>query len=381
MRFFAQSFINETTMKKAIIVLASLCVGASAFAQSNVYFTNEITAESLVKIFQTLGVEPTGNVALKISTGESAQSNYLRPEFIKDLVDLTDATIVECNTAYGGNRSTTASHLQAIAERGFDQIAEVDIMDAEGTINIPVTETKWLQHDIVGSHLANYDFMINLAHFKGHAMGGFGGVLKNQSIGVAAKSGKCYIHTAGQSTTNWWGNNNQDSFLESMATAAQAVHNYFKQEGKDIVYINVMNNLSVDCDCDGHPAAPQMNDIGILASTDPVALDKACLDLIFNYESTPGDNAVPLQNRITQKHGTHTVEYAEQLGLGTQAYNLIDINATGVQEIDPQNPAPESLRYNVFSIDGKKVLNNASSLESLPAGIYIINGQKRVITK
>lgn len=368
-------------MKKTLVMIAMVALGLSASAQSNVYFTNEITPESLVKIYQALGVNATGNVALKISTGESAQSNYLRPEFIVDLVNLTNATIVECNTAYGGNRSTTASHLQAIAERGFNEIANVDIMDAEGETNIPVTDTKWLQHDIVGSHLTNYDFMINLAHFKGHAMGGFGGVLKNQSIGVASKSGKCYIHSAGTSTTNPWGNNDQDSFLESMAAAAQAVHNYFKQEGKDIVYINVMNNLSVDCDCDGHPAAPQMNDIGILASTDPVALDKACLDLIFNYESTPGDNAVPLQNRITQRHGTHTVEYAEEIGLGTQAYNLIDINTTGLQEFDPQNPAPESLRYNVFSIDGKKVLNNATSLESLPAGIYIVNGKKQVITK
>ena len=346
-------------MKKTLVMIAMVALGLSASAQSNVYFTNEITSESLVKIYQALGVNATGNVALKISTGESAQSNYLRPEFIVDLVNLTNA----------------------IAERGFNEIANVDIMDAEGETNIPVTDTKWLQHDIVGSHLTNYDFMINLAHFKGHAMGGFGGVLKNQSIGVASKSGKCYIHSAGTSTTNPWGNNNQDSFLESMAAAAQAVHNYFKQEGKDIVYINVMNNLSVDCDCDGHPAAPQMNDIGILASTDPVALDKACLDLIFNYESTPGDNAVPLQNRITQRHGTHTVEYAEEIGLGTQAYNLIDINTTGLQEFDPQHPAPESLRYNVFSIDGKKVLNNATSLESLPAGIYIINGKKQVITK
>ena len=369
------------TMKRTLVIIAMVALGLSASAQSNVYFTNEITPESLVKIYQALGVNATGNVALKISTGESAQSNYLRPEFIVDLVNLTNATIVECNTAYGGNRSTTASHLQAIAERGFNEIANVDIMDAEGETNIPVTDTKWLQHDIVGSHLTNYDFMINLAHFKGHAMGGCGGVLKNLSIGVASKSGKCYIHSAGTSTTNPWGNNNQDSFLESMAAAAQAVHNYFKHEGKDIVYINVMNNLSVDCDCDGHPAVPQMNDIGILASTDPVALDKACLDLIFNYESTPGDNAVPLQNRITQRHGTHTVEYAEEIGLGTQAYNLIDINTTGLQEFDPQHPAPESLRYNVFSIDGKKVLNNATSLESLPAGIYIINGKKQVITK
>lgn len=177
--YICSKYQNIGSMKKTLVMIAMVALGLSASAQSNVYFTNEITPESLVKIYQALGVNATGNVALKISTGESAQSNYLRPEFIVDLVNLTNATIVECNTAYGGNRSTTASHLQAIAERGFNEIANVDIMDAEGETNIPVTDTKWLQHDIVGSHLTNYDFMINLAHFKGHAMGGFGGVLKN----------------------------------------------------------------------------------------------------------------------------------------------------------------------------------------------------------
>ena len=371
-------------MKKALTLFAAFALGFTAFAQSNVYFTNEITPESLVKIYQALGVEPTGRVALKISTGESSQSNYLRPEFIVDLVNLTNATIVECNTAYTGSRSNTASHLQVIAQRGFTEIAEVDIMDAEGEMEIPMQDKTHLDVDVVGSHLANYDFMINLAHFKGHAMGGFGGVLKNQSIGVASRRGKALIHSVGENEIpeQWfYYTSDQDGFLECMAGAAQAVHNYFKQSGKDIVYINVMNNLSVDCDCDGHPAAPQMNDIGILASTDPVALDKACLDLIFNYSSTPGDNAQPLINRINQRHGIHTVEYAEQIGLGTQEYNLIDINTTGLEEFDSQNPSPESLRYNVFSIDGKKVLSNATSLESLPAGVYIINGQKRVISK
>lgn len=384
-------------MKKTLSLLIVLCLVLGVFAAGTacadepekakdaekpvVYFTDDISPEGLVAIYEALNWKPVGPVAVKLSTGEPPNSNYLRPELIADLVHLADGTIVECNTAYKGSRFSTSDHQRAIEQRGYNDIAEVDIMDAEGEMRLPVRDTTYMKYNIVGDHLANYDFMINLAHFKGHQMAGFGGVLKNQSIGVASKSGKCYIHSAGTSTTNPWGNNNQDSFLESMAAAAQAVHNYFKQEGKDIVYINVMNNLSVDCDCDGHPAAPQMNDIGILASTDPVALDKACLDLIFNYESTPGDNAVPLQNRITQRHGTHTVEYAEEIGLGTQAYNLIDINTTGLQEFDPQHPAPESLRYNVFSIDGKKVLNNATSLESLPAGIYIINGKKQVITK
>ncbi|MBR6083118.1 MAG: DUF362 domain-containing protein, partial [Salinivirgaceae bacterium] len=244
---------------------------------------------------------------------------------IKDLVQSVGGTLVECNTAYGGNRSTTADHRKAIEERGYAQIATVDIMDEEGTMKLPVTDTKHIEYDIVGSHLANYDFMINLAHFKGHAMGGFGGVLKNQSIGVASHSGKLYIHSAGASTTRWRVAE-QDAFLESMAAAAQAVHNYFKQEGRNIVYINVMNNLSVDCDCDGSPARPEMNDIGILASTDPVALDKACLDLVFNYQSTSGDDATALQKRINRQHGTYIVDYAEQLGLGTMKYTVVDLD-------------------------------------------------------
>lgn len=291
---------------------------------ATVYFTNDISAEGLVKIYQALGVPAHGHVAVKISTGESSQSNYLRPELIGNLVQLVGANIVECNTAYGGSRSTTSRHRQAIAERGFNDIATVDIMDEEGTINLPVVDSSHIRYDIVGSHLANYDFMINLAHFKGHAMGGFGGVLKNQSIGVASSSGKLYIHSAGRSTTQWI-SNDQDGFLESMAAAAQAVHNYFKQEGRDIIYINVMNNLSVDCDCDGNPAAPRMTDIGILASTDPVALDQACLDLVFNHENTSSDNAQPLINRINKLHGTHTVEYAEQLGLGTRKYVIVNV--------------------------------------------------------
>ena len=367
-------------MKKPTTLLMILCFCVVSFAQSNVFFTSEITAESLVNIFQVLGVEPTGSVAIKISTGESAKTNYLRPEFLVKLVNHTGGSIVECNTAYGGMRDATAGHLQIIAQRGFNDIAKVDIMDSEGEMEIPVADTTWIKHDIVGSHLANYDFMINLAHFKGHAHGGYGGVLKNQSIGVAARSGKCYIHTAGESTTTIYGSNDQDSFLESMAAAAQAVHNYFKQEGKDIVYINVMNNLSVDCDCNPLPAAPEIADIGILASTDPVALDKACLDLIFNYNPTPGNDPQPLIDRITSMHGTHTVEYAAEIGLGTLEYNLISID-DGLDEIDPQNPDPEMMRYNVFSIDGKKLLHNARSLESLPSGVYIINGKKQAIVR
>lgn len=312
-------------MKKLALFVVAVALSLTGFAQSKVYMTKEITPESLVKIYESLGVEAKGRVAVKISTGESQQSNHLRPDFIKDLVHTVNGTLVECNTAYGGNRGKTADHRKAIAERGFDKIAKVDIMDEEGDMEIPVQDTKTIKSDIVGTHLANYDFMINLAHFKGHAMGGFGGVLKNQSIGVASSTGKIYIHSGGHSKTSW-GGGTQDEFLEAMAAAAQAVHNYFKQEGKDIIYINVMNNMSVDCDCDGHPAAPRVKDMGILASTDPVALDQACLDLIFNHESTQGDDAKPLQDRIKRQHGTHTVDYAAQIGLGSQKYELISID-------------------------------------------------------
>ena len=313
----------------AVLVLLGCQPKEEVFAQqpqgSVVYMTKEITPEALINIYKALGVPAEGRVAVKISTGESAKSNYLRPELIKDLVQMVNGTIVECNTAYGGNRSTTANHRKAIEERGFNQIAAVDIMDEDDTMHLPVTDTKHLKYNIVGSHLANYDFMINLAHFKGHAMGGFGGVLKNQSIGVASSSGKIYIHTGGKSQSNWT-SVEQDDFLESMAASAQSVHNYFKQPGKNIIYINVMNNMSVDCDCDGNPSAPCLRDIGILASTDPVALDQACLDLVFNHTNSNGDDAKPLVDRINKKHGTHTVEYAEQLGLGTRKYKLIRID-------------------------------------------------------
>ncbi len=362
-------------MKKSFLLTIIALLSTPAFAQerATVYFTRDISPESLVRIYKTLGVTPSGRVALKISTGESERSNQLRPVFIEPLVKETGATIVECNTAYGGNRSTTADHLRAIAERGYDKIAAVDIMDAEDTIHIPTQDTKHIAYDIVGSHLANYDFMINLAHFKGHAMGGFGGVLKNASIGVASRSGKSYIHTAGHSTTSPWGGE-QDPFLESMAAAAQAVHNYF---GGKVLYIDVMNNLSVDCDCNGNPAQPRMSDIGILASTDPIALDKACLDLVMGHDNTTGDTSVPLQERIASRHGTWTVEYGEQIGLGTQAYDLIDIgSAAGVGTAAKGKGRP---LFNVFGLDGKLVRSQAASLDGLAPGVYIVNGKKQSV--
>lgn len=315
-------------MKKFFLFSILAIIAVFGFAQSKVYMTKNIDAEALVKIYKALGRPATGNVAIKISTGEAGNTHYLKPELIKDLVDETKGTIVECNTAYGGARSTTEQHLKVIADHGFDKIAKVDIMDADGDMRLPVKDTKHLKYNLVGSHLKNYDFMINLAHFKGHAMGGFGGVLKNQSIGVASANGKAYIHTAGkaQSPNELWRNlPAQDYFLESMAAAAQSVHDYFGN-GEKIVYINVMNNMSVDCDCDGHPAAPKLKDMGILASTDPVALDQACLDLVFNHEATPGDDNKPLIERINRQHGTHTVDYAAQIGLGSQQYELINID-------------------------------------------------------
>lgn len=321
-------------MIRKILTIALVCLtmqigmAQTAAEQSTVYFTSEITPESLLAIFKKLGVEPQGNVAVKISTGESAKSNHLRPELIGKLVKDVKGTIVECNTAYGGNRSNTADHRRAIEERGYGKIAAVDIMDEEGSMELPMEDTTYFATNLVGKNLSNYDFMINLAHFKGHAMGGFGGVLKNQSIGMASADGKARIHTAGKVSDPallWSNLPEQDQFLESMAGAAQTVHNYFKGK-KGIVYINVMNNMSVDCDCNGNPDAPEMKDMGILASLDPVALDQACLDLVFNHKSTTGDDSAALRERISSRHGTHTVDYAAKIGLGSQNYKIVDID-------------------------------------------------------
>lgn len=312
-------------MKKLLTLAVLVMAAAGAMAQSKVYFTKEITPEALVRIYKALGVKATGRVAVKISTGEAGGHNYLKPTLIRNLVDEVGGTIVECNTAYPGKRNTTEAHWQTIHDHGFDSIFAVDLMDEEGNLRIPVQDKKHIKYDIVGSHLPYYDFMINLAHFKGHAMGGFGGVLKNASIGVASSDGKAYIHTAGKvqsQETAWQNLPEQDAFLESMAAAAQAVHNWF---GGKIIYINVMNNLSVDCDCDSHPADPKMKDVGILASTDPVALDKACLDIVFNHKATEGDDNKPLIERINRQHGTYIVDYAAKIGLGSMKYQIIEI--------------------------------------------------------
>ena len=296
-------------------------------AQSKVYMTEEISPEALVRIYKALGVTAHGRVAVKISSGEMGGNNYLKPTLIRSLVDEVDGTLVECCTAYGGSRQDKGKHWETIHAHGFDSIAAVDMMDEYGQMRIPVKDKKHLKYDIVGDHLAHYDFMVNLAHFKGHAMGGFGGVLKNQSIGVASTAGKAYIHSAGftdDPVKAWKNLPKQDDFLESMAAAAQGVHEYFGH-GKDIIYINVMNNMSVDCDCDSHPAAPKLKDMGILASTDPVALDQACLDLVFNHKARPGDDEKPLIERINRQHGTYITDYAEKIGLGSKKYKLIKV--------------------------------------------------------
>ena len=314
-------------MKKIAILIMSLAMTATATAQSRVYFTRDINPEALVKIYKALGVEAKGRVAVKISTGEGGNKHYLKPELIGQLVDEVNGTIVECCTAYGGTRQDPKEHWKTIEEHGFSQRFAVDLMDEFGEIRIPVKDRKHLRYDIVGEHLANYDFMINLAHFKGHAMGGFGGVLKNASIGVASTGGKAYIHSVGITTDPvdcWNHTEDQDGFLESMAAAAQAVHNYFG-EGR-ILYIDVMNNLSVDCDCDGTPEAPRMKDVGILASTDPVALDKACTDLVFNHKASEDDDQQPLIERINRQHGLHILDYAASIGLGSLKYELVNLD-------------------------------------------------------
>ncbi|MCC6453627.1 MAG: DUF362 domain-containing protein [Caldilineaceae bacterium] len=282
-----------------------------------VYMTTEITSEALMAIYAALGRPATGHVAFKISTGERGGNYYLSPDLIKDLVQSVDGTIVECNTAYGGSRADTESHRQVAQEHGFTAIADVDIMDAEGAISLPVANGKHLTEDVVGANFGNYDFVVVLSHFKGHAMAGFGGAIKNMSIGIASSMGKSLIHSAGTATTGFGMGTPQDDFLESMAEAAKAVADY---EGDHILYINVMNHLSVDCDCDSHPATPTMADIGILASLDPVALDKACVDLVY-----AAPDGADLIERMESRNGIHALDHAAEIGLGSQTYELTAI--------------------------------------------------------
>ena len=318
-------------MLRNIIIASLLTVAQTAAAQSRVFYVKEISPQSLLRLYKAVGRKAEGRVAVKISTGEAGGHHYLQPQLIAPLIDEVNGTIVECNTAYPGSRNTSEAHWQTIHRHGFDSIAAVDIMDEQGDIRIPVRDKRHIKYNIVGSHLPHYDFMINLAHFKGHAMGGFGGVMKNASIGVASTNGKAYIHSAGKTADpklTWTpeyiaAGPTQDLFLESMAAAAQAVHNYF---GGKVIYINVMNNMSVDCDCNGHPAKPELQDMGIVASLDPVAVDQACLDMVFNYQGKPGDDNKPLIERINRQHGTYITDYAEQMGFGSKTYELISID-------------------------------------------------------
>ena len=282
-----------------------------------VYMTRAVTPEGLMAVYQALQWEPQGRVAVKLSTGEPPASNYLRPELIAGLVQSLDGTIVECNTAYGGSRAETAMHYQVAEDHGFTATADFQILDEDGSMTLPVQGGTRLSENYVGAAFEDYDSYLVLSHFKGHSMAGYGGAIKNISIGLGSSEGKAWIHSAGSSLTNPWGGD-QDAFLESMAEAGKSVSDYL---GDQIVYINVMNRLSVDCDCDGNPAEPDMHDIGILASTDPVALDQACIDLVYGAE-----DGQSLVNRIESRNGLHTLEHAQQIGLGSRSYELVSID-------------------------------------------------------
>ncbi len=294
----------------------------SSIATPDVFFTKELTPDGLMAAYEKLNRKAKGKVAVKISTGEPGGHNFLSADLIKTLVQSVNGTIVECNTAYPGKRASTAMNMQAAKDHGYTAIAPVDIMDEDGDIALPVPNGKNIQEDYVGSHFKNYDFFIILSHFKGHAMGGFGGAIKNSSIGIASGSGKMWIHTAGKTKSlNDFAmafQTEQDLFLESMAEANAAVANSL---GDNILYINVMNKLSVDCDCSNNPADPTMADIGILASLDPVALDQACVDLV--YKAHDGHDLI---ERMESRHGIHTIEHGAAIGLGSRTYNLVDID-------------------------------------------------------
>ena len=291
--------------------------------KSKVYFTKEITPESVVKMYETLGVKLEGKVAVKLHSGEEGNQNYLRPEFVKKIVEYVDGTVVECNTAYEGSRNSTEKHKKLLEDHGWSKYFDVDLMDAEGPDKVLKIENgKILKENFVGKNIDRYDSMLVLSHFKGHPMGGYGGALKQLSIGCASSEGKAWIHSAGRSKDQFkiWGDlPEQDKFLEAMADAASSVHNLFKGR---IVYINIMKNLSVDCDCCSVAENPCMADIGILASTDPIAIDQACIDLVYNSKDSGRDHFV---ERVERQNGIHTIEAAAELGFGTREYELINI--------------------------------------------------------
>ncbi len=292
---------------------------------SKVYFTKEITPESLIKIYEALGVELKGKVGVKVSTGEDGAKGYLKADLISPFVKKVNGTILECNTAYPGARTNYEDHIKVVEKHGFTSFAEVDIMDKDGEIKIPVKKGKHLKYDLIGKNFANYDSIVNLAHGKGHMMGGFGANLKNQSIGIASRNGKAYIHSCGQTENAdecWSAKYEQIEFIESMAEAATAVSDYIKDNNKQIIYITVMNALSVDCDCDCNQGDPVMNDLGIIASLDPVANDQAFIDMVW---ASKDEGAHLLRERIDSRLGREILPYAESLGLGSTKYDLIEI--------------------------------------------------------
>lgn len=291
--------------------------------KAKVYFIRDITPENIIKAYEAVGKKLTGKVAVKMHSGEQGNQNYLRPEFVKDVINYVNGTVVECNTAYEGARNSTEKHKKLIEEHEWNKYFPFDLLDEEGPdMELDIPNGKILKKNYVGKDLANYDSLFVLSHFKGHAMGGFGGALKQLSIGCASSAGKTLIHTAGVTNdqTKLFSNlPEQDKFLEAMADAAASVVDYFKGNA---VFVNVMKNISVDCDCDGNASAPCMKDVGILASADPVAVDQACLDLVYNSTDPGKDKLIA---RIESLHGVHTVEAAADLGVGTREYELIEL--------------------------------------------------------
>lgn len=291
--------------------------------KAKVYFTKEITPESVIKMYETLGLKLQGKVAVKLHSGEQGNQNYLKPEFVQKIVEYVNGTVVECNTAYNGERNTTEKHKKLLDEHGWTKYFNVDLLDAEGPDKeLDVQNGKVLTKNYLGKNIVNYDSMLVLSHFKGHPMGGYGGALKQLSIGCASSEGKSWIHSAGKSKNQYeiWDNlPEQDKFLEAMADAASSVHNLFKDK---IIYINIMCNLSVDCDCCAVAEDPCMKDIGILASTDPIAIDQACIDLVYNSNDKGKEHFI---ERVETRHGIHTIEAASELGFGTREYELIEI--------------------------------------------------------
>ncbi len=291
--------------------------------KAKVYFIKEITPENIIKAYESVGKKLTGKIAVKMHSGEQGNKNYLKPEFVKDVINYLNGTVVECNTAYEGARNSTEKHKKLIKEHEWDKYFPFDLMDAEGPdLVLDIPNGKVLKKNYVGKNMANYDSMLVLSHFKGHAMGGYGGALKQLSIGCASSRGKTFIHTAGRTDdqTKLWDNlPKQDEFLEAMADSASSVVDYFKG---NIVYINIMKNISIDCDCDGNASAPCMKDVGILASTDPIAIDQACLDIVYNSQDLGKQKLI---ERIESLHGVHTIEASSELGFGTREYELIEI--------------------------------------------------------